>query len=285
MKLALMMVAGGIAAAQLAFSPSAVAQIGANGRAITITNPKSHPDMFDLMVGEGYRMLSIDIWGPKDIGTVTTIWEPTPGPSWASFHFLKAGSYQDQSDLHFSLGFFPSRVSHTGDDIGRYGDQPGRFACLFIDDGVPAFSRHGQTYEDFRNTYDFAQNNGFILESLAVYNDSPRLFASVWRANVEEVDWKLIGGLRSDQYQELFDLFTGPLGYGPRTVTAWKDNETARESLYYAVMQKPANYSWVAYHGVDLPDHAAKINDLINLGYKPRHIARGGYHYIGVWEQ
>ena len=274
----------GIVAAHVGLSTIAHAQTFANGRAITVTTPEDHPDIFHQMVEEDFRMLSIDVWGAKDIGTVTAIWEPNPGPTWFSFHYLDSDEYQEESDFHFSLGFFPSRVSHTGFGIGRYFNKPGRFACLFIDDGIPAFSKHGQTYEQFRDTYDFAQENDFILESLAVYNESPRLFASVWRLNVDEVEWRLIGGLDSQSYQTVFDFFVAD-GFGPRTVTSWKNEPNADQSLYYAVLQKPALPNWIAYHGVDLRDHEAKVNELIGLGFRPRHIARGGIHYIGVWEQ
>lgn len=257
---------------------SLTAQIyNVNGRALTICAPEDQPDMFATMTREGFRMLSIDVYGREDLGTVTAVWTAAPGPAWVSYHFLEPQSYQAKADYWSNLGFRLSRVAHSGADEKR-------FACLMEDDGALGFGKHGQTYSEFRATMTEARRAGYMLESISVSGERQLRFHSTWIENPKNVDWELIGGLDAASYQNVFDNFVA-LGYGPHFVTVWKDQPNKKNALYYAILRKPLGFAWAAYHHVDLSAHPAKIQELRRLGYTPRHVARGGWHFCGVWQR
>src|SRR5579862_8619504 len=102
-----------------------------------------HQTNFNQLVAEGYRMISLSVYGDPGNPLYAAVWVQRPGPAYAAVHGVDANGYQSAFNTWTSKGYVPVLVSATG-TIGN-----AVFAAVF-EQGISGawFAKHGMMPAD-----------------------------------------------------------------------------------------------------------------------------------------
>ncbi|MET0426641.1 MAG: hypothetical protein ABW046_22430, partial [Actinoplanes sp.] len=73
-----------------------------------------HQQRFDSLIQQGYRMISVSVYGDRYNPLYAAVWVQRGGPAWAAVHGLNAAGYQAKFDELAAAGYVAVRVSATG---------------------------------------------------------------------------------------------------------------------------------------------------------------------------
>src|SRR5262249_31973631 len=144
-----------------------------------------HQTNFDNLTAQGYRMISLSVYGDPSDARYAAVWVQRGGPAWVAVHNVDPLGYQSFFNNWTAKGFVPVIVSATGTSNHAI------FAAVF-EQGIsgPWFARHGMisgpvsnanTFQHFNKT---AADSKMILRSVAIYGTaSDRRYAAVWHSN------------------------------------------------------------------------------------------------------
>ena len=166
----------------------------------------SIPD-FDERVKElkpqGFRLLSLSLYGPPADPRVAAVWDKRAGPDWHFVSPMPATNLGIVSTIQAQALHFPAFVAGTG------GGAAARLCAVFEKLAV-ADAREltvGQSLDKFAEEVGNRGNGGWIIKNAAIYDDAddePRV-AAVWARNKTNVAWTATAGLDSAQMQQHFD--------------------------------------------------------------------------------
>jgi hypothetical protein len=77
-------------------------------------SPGAHQSNFNRLSGQGYRMMSLSVYGTPLNERYAAVWVRRDGPAWGAVHGLNAVAYQAAFDSWTSKGYAPYLVSATG---------------------------------------------------------------------------------------------------------------------------------------------------------------------------
>src|SRR5713226_2333004 len=123
-----------------------------------------HQTNFTKLSSEGYRMISLSVYGDPGNALYAAVWVKRQGPAWAAVHGVDAAGYQNFFNTWTKKGYFPVLVSVTGTVSNAI------FATVF-EQGNPGpwFAKHGMTPSDFQNANTAAAAARQIIRSFAIY--------------------------------------------------------------------------------------------------------------------
>jgi hypothetical protein len=78
---------------------------------VTTAEHQAHIDRYSL---QGYRMISLSVYGDPDRPLYAAVWVRRDGPAWQTIHDVDATGYQSFFDEWTARGYVPVLISATG---------------------------------------------------------------------------------------------------------------------------------------------------------------------------
>jgi Bacterial tandem repeat domain 1/Papain family cysteine protease len=136
----------------------------------------SHQALFDRMVREGFRPITVQ--GTADVlgSQLSSIWINAPSPAWRAHHGLTSAQHQEAFDRNAAEGY--KMV-----DVGAYSeDGEARFTSIW-EQGIGGAwqARHGLDAAGFQSAFDQLAANDFVVRKIVGYRVGiERRFAALW---------------------------------------------------------------------------------------------------------
>jgi CubicO group peptidase (beta-lactamase class C family) len=236
-----------------------------------------HQANFNRLFGQGYRIISLSVYGDSGNPRYAAVWVKRPGPAWVAVHGVNSSGYQSFFNTWTGKGFVPIIVSATGTS----GDPI--FAAVF-GQGVAGhwLARHGlpsgpeANPGTFQNLNKAAHDQKLILRSVAIYGTGSDLrYAAVWHANPGFAKWHAHPSDSPASYQVSFNTETALpgfrlAGYRPAYVALSSDQ------IYCSVFTDDVVGQWVARHGMTSADYQSEFNTQKAAGLYPICVQGGG---------
>ncbi len=195
----------------------------------------THQSKFTSLSKLGYRPISLSVHGSYYSPRYTAVWQKKSGPLYYGFHDLPIGKWAGFYNARVSEGFVPEILSFNGSG------NLVRVAGIFVK-STSAFAHwFGQTEAQFRTRCKWAQDNGFIPTSVAIYGTSTSpLYAVVFKPNTSATRWNYGIDNNKYDYQKRFDAYS-KVAVRPvmvthnssgRYVSVWRDDRLV--SGFYA---------------------------------------------------
>jgi CubicO group peptidase (beta-lactamase class C family) len=231
-----------------------------------------HQANFDHLSGQGYRMISLSVYGDPGNAHYAAVWVQRSGPAWMAVHGVNAAGYQTFFNNQTARGFVPVLVSATGSASDSV------FAAVF-EQGIGGswFARHGMTSGPeansgtFQNNNKTARNGKMILRSMAMYGSaSDRRYIAVWHANPGFTKWHVHYGDDGAGYQTVFNAETSNPFYRPTEVAV------SGNHLYCSLFKDDMVGPWVARHGMTSAQYQTEFDQQTARGFYPISVQGGG---------
>jgi CubicO group peptidase (beta-lactamase class C family) len=230
-----------------------------------------HQANFNKWSAQGYRMISLSVYGDPGNALYAAVWVQRAGPDWVAIHGVDAADYQGFFTKWANAGYYPVLVSATG------AINDAVFASVF-EQGNPGswFGRHGMTPADFAAANGSALNNGQMIRSFSIYGaSSDRRYAAIWHPNAIYVKSHVHPADTASAYQTNFNAETQLPGvylnaYRPAYVALSSD------ATYCSVFKDDFVGPWVARHGLSGSDYQTFFNQQVAEGYYPIVVQGGG---------
>ena len=240
-------------------------------------NGAQHQANFNNLVAQGYRMISLSVYGDAGNPLYAAVWVQRGGPAWVAVHGVDSNGYQTFFNTWTAKGYVPVLVSATGAVSNAV------FAAVF-EQGIsgPWFARHGMPSGPAANAGTFQNENAvavagkMILRSVAIYGTaSDRRYAAVWHYNPNYVKWHVHPSDTGSSYQTVFNAETQLpgyqlAGYRPAYVAVSGD------VMYCSVFKDDVVGPWVARHGMSGSDYQNVFNQQVANGFYPICTQGGG---------
>lgn len=236
-----------------------------------------HQAKFNTLSKQGYRMISLSVYGDAGSPLYAAVWVQRSGPAWEAVHGINAAEYQTFFNTWTAKGYVPVLVSATGPYANAV------FAAVFeqgiqgpwqAHHGVPAGPKNQSGSFDYLNASFAAQN--LYIRSFAIYGDSGnRRYIAVWHANPGYVKWHVHPADPAADYQTTFNAETQLPGYGlhgyrPAYVALSADQ------TYCSVFKDDVVGPWVARHGMTAAQYQTEFDQQKAAGNYPICVQGGG---------
>jgi CubicO group peptidase (beta-lactamase class C family) len=231
-----------------------------------------HQAYFNKWSAQGYRMISLSVYGDAGNALYAAVWVQRTGPAWQAIHGVDAADYQSFFSKWAAAGYYPVLVSATG------GANDAVFASVF-EQGNPGpwSAQHGMTAAAFAAANESALDNGQMIRSFSIYGTaSDRRYAAIWHPNPAYVKWHVhASDLGSAAYQTTFTAETQLPGvylnaYRPAYVALSSD------ATYCSVFKDDFVGPWAARHGLSASDYQTFFNQQVAAGNYPIVVQGGG---------
>ncbi|HEY6347246.1 MAG TPA: serine hydrolase [Bryobacteraceae bacterium] len=232
-----------------------------------------HQTNFNNLTSQGYRMISLSVYGDPGYPLYAAVWVQRPGPAWGAVHGVDSNGYQSAFNTWTSAGYVPVLVSATGTIDNAV------FAAVF-EQGISGawFAKHGMTSTDFQSANAAAFAAGQMIRSFAIYGTSAdRRYAGIWHPNPLFVKWHshVHPSDTAAQYQTSFNAETQLpgvtlAGYRPAYLAVSGD------VIYCSVFKDDWVGPWVARHGMTSSEYQTEFNQEIAKGFYPICVQGGG---------
>src|SRR5262249_14147773 len=73
-----------------------------------------HQANFNRLSGQGFRMISLSVYGEPEDARYAAVWVQRNGAAWVAVHGVNSAGYQSFFDTWTARGFVPVVVSATG---------------------------------------------------------------------------------------------------------------------------------------------------------------------------
>jgi CubicO group peptidase (beta-lactamase class C family) len=240
-------------------------------------NGAEHQAKFNTLSAQGYRMISLSVYGDSNSPLYAAVWVQRGGPAWVAVHGIDAAAYQSFFNTQTAKGFIPVLVSATGAYASAV------FAAVFEQGiqgpwqarhGVPAgLQNQGGSFDNLNASF---AAQGLYIRSFAIYGASnDRRYIAVWHANPGYVKWHVHSADAAPNYQTTFNAETQLPGYGlhgyrPAFVALSADQ------TYCSVFKDDVVGPWVARHGLTSAEYQTEFNKQTAAGNYPICVQGGG---------
>ena len=230
-----------------------------------------HQAYFNKWSSQGYRMISLSVYGDPGNALYAAVWVQRAGPAWQAIHGVDAADYQTFFSKWSAAGYYPVLVSATG----AFNDAV--FAAVFEQGNPGPWSgQHGMTPAQFDAANASARNNGQMIRSFAIYGtSSDRRYAAIWHPNPTFVKWHVHAADSASAYQTNLNAETQLPGvylnaYRPAHVALSSD------ATYCSVFKDDFVGPWVARHGLSGSDYQTFFTQQVAAGNYPIVVQGGG---------
>ena len=236
-----------------------------------------HQTNFNSLSVQGFRMISLSVYGdPSDV-RYAAVWVQRTGPAWVAVHGVDSAGYQSFFNNWTAKGYVPVLVSATGTSSNAI------FAAVF-EQGIPGayLARHGMTSGPeanagtFQNMNKTARDQKMILRSVAIYGTATdRRYAAVWLPNPGFVKWHVHPSDTGASYQVVFSAETQLPGY---QLAGYRPAYVALsgDQIYCSVFKDNVVGPWVARHGMTSADYQTEFDKQKAAGFYPICVQGGG---------
>jgi CubicO group peptidase (beta-lactamase class C family) len=236
-----------------------------------------HQAKFNTLSAQGYRMISLSVYGDSNSPLYAAVWVQRGGPAWVAVAGIDAAAYQTFFNTQTAQGFVPVLVSATGPSASAV------FAAVF-EQGIqgPWQARHnvpaglqnqGGSFDNLNASF---AAQGLYIRSFAIYGAAnDRRYIAVWHANPGYVKWHVHSADAAANYQTTFNAETQLPGYGlhgyrPAYVALSADQ------TYCSAFKDDVVGPWVARNGMTSAQYEAEFNQQTAAGNYPICVQGGG---------
>ncbi len=236
-----------------------------------------HQANFNTFSAQGYRMISLSVYGDPANPRYAAVWVQRQGAGWVAVHGVDSSGYQAFFNTQTANGYVPVLVSAAG-TIGN-----AVFAAVFERGIAGAWSaQHGMISGPATHVGTFQYANataaakGQMLHSVAIYGTaSDRRYAAVWHPNPGYVKCHVHPSDTGASYQANFNAETQLpgyrlAGYRPAYVAVSSDG------TYCSVFKDDVVGQWVAKHGMTAAEYQSEFNQQVAAGFYPICTQGGG---------
>ncbi len=238
----------------------------------------AHQTQFAALSNQGYRMISLTIYGTTSDLRYGAVWVHRAGPPFVGFHGINGTDYQSFVNTWCPQGYVPKVLSATGSGSGE------RFAGVFEQTGAPCYIRHGLDETSFWNEVQSARDNGWRISTADIYGStsSPRYIVAFEHPPSNQLDsgqaYAVSNGVAS--YQQHFDAFVQTWAR-PRLV-AFNDSDR-----FLSVWQNDQVGAWTAHHDMTASQYQSYFNTYMGQGMYPINLSASGSgssrRFAAVW--
>lgn len=236
-----------------------------------------HQTNFNKLSAQGYRMISLSVYGDPDEARYAAVWVQREGTAWVAVHGVDSAGYQSFFNNWTAKGYVPVLVSATGTGSNAI------FAAVFEQGSSGAWlARHGMTSGPetnagtFQNLIKTAADQKMILRSVAIYGTaSDQQYAAVWHANPGFVKWHVHPSDTGASYQVVFNAETQLPGY---QLAGYRPAYVALsgDQIYCSVFKDDVVGPWVGRHGMTSADYQKEFDKQNAAGFYPICVQGGG---------
>jgi len=240
-------------------------------------NAAQHQANFNKLSSEGYRMISLSVYGDPSSPLYAAVWVQRSGPAWVAVHGINANAYQTFFNTWTAQGYVPVLVSATGTLTNAV------FAAVF-EQGIagPWQARHGvpgglsNQVGSFDNLNQSFAAQGLYIRSFAIYGDSNNpYYIAVWHSNPGYVKWHVHSADPASVYQTTFNAETQLPGYGLHGYRPAYVALTA-DQTYCSVFKDDVVGPWLARHGMTSAEYQTVFDQELADGFYPICVQGGG---------
>jgi CubicO group peptidase (beta-lactamase class C family) len=236
-----------------------------------------HQSNFDRLHAQGYRIISLSVYGDPGDPRYAAVWVRRGGAAWEAVHGINSTGYQQFFDTWTAKGYVPVLVSATG----SAGDAI--YAAVF-EQGIagPYLARHNMTLgpatqaDTIQHYETVAEASHLVLRSVATYGTpADRRYAAVWHANPTYVKGHPHWADSADSYQTVFDYETQLPGYrlhGYRPAYV----ALSADQVYCSVFKDDVVGPWLARHGLTAAEYQTEFDQQRAKGFFPICVQGGG---------
>jgi CubicO group peptidase (beta-lactamase class C family) len=231
-----------------------------------------HQQRFDNLFPQGWRMISLSVYGRRHDERYAAVWVKRAGPDWSAVHGVDGAGYQAAFDRAARAGFKPVLLAAAGSANDPV------FAGTFERTAEPIpltrFGlRHGPDTDasTIEHWIAEARKNGWHPTAIAVYGSGADLrYAGIWEANRAAVTWTQ-DGLDDDftAHQQRFDALV-PVGARPVQVAVSPDGR------YASIYRDDQIGEWIARHGMTSQGYQQEFDRVVPQGFYPIDVHAGG---------
>jgi CubicO group peptidase (beta-lactamase class C family) len=236
-----------------------------------------HQTNFNNLSAQGYRMISLSVYGNPGDARYAAVWVQRQGPAWVAVHGVDSSGYQSFFNTWTAKGYVPVLVSATGTSSNAI------FAAVF-EQGVSGawFARHGMTSGPestpgtFENQNKVARDKKMILRSFAIYGAANDLrYIAVWHSNPGFVKWRVHPSDTAASYQTAFNAETQLPGY---QLAGYRPAHVAISGgqIYCSLFKDDVVGPWVARHGMTSAAYQTEFDKQKAAGFYPICVQGGG---------
>lgn len=202
------------------------------------------------LVTEGFRPLSLSMYGSPADPRFAGVWDKRPGPAVRWYLGYTVADFQTAYGQNIADGFFPVLVAATGGGAdtrtsGFFEQRPAQDTTeLTLDQDLTQFAA-----EVGRRAFD-----GWIPHSATIYDDAKHesRVTAVWRRNAENVAWNAFAGLTHEEHQDHFDAqWSG----WTRLAFVTGSSRGSLLAIYRDDQIGPIGQGFVARHGLSRNDY------------------------------
>ncbi|RYZ44031.1 MAG: class A beta-lactamase-related serine hydrolase, partial [Sphingobacteriales bacterium] len=225
-----------------------------------------HQASFNSLSKDGYRMISLSVYGTPAAAQYAAVWVKRSGPAYAATHGIDAAAYQFFFDTWSAKGYVPMLLSVTGSRANAI------FAAVFEKQSFNNWvARHDMTQAAFDAENDKAKKNGLILKTCSTYGSLPdRRYAAVWIPNPGNIKWNVYSNISGADYQLQFNANTQLPFYSPEIVAV------SDEQTYCAMFTDSIKGAVEAHHGLTGAQYQAAFDKHTKAGLMPVYVDGGG---------
>jgi CubicO group peptidase (beta-lactamase class C family) len=236
-----------------------------------------HQANFNTLSAQGYRMISLSVYGDPADPRYAAVWVQRGGPAWVAVHGVDSAGYQSFFNVWTAKGYVPVLVTATGTSSDAV------FAAVF-EQGISGawIARHGMTSGPetnagtFQNMNRSAASQNMILRSFGIYGTpTDRRYIAVWHANPAYVKWHIHPADTGASYQVAFNAETQLPGY---TLAAYRPAFVALsdDHIYCSVFKDDVVGPWAARHGMTPAEYQSEFDTQTAAGFYPICVQGGG---------
>jgi CubicO group peptidase (beta-lactamase class C family) len=236
-----------------------------------------HQTNFNSLSAQGFRMISLSVYGDPGEARYAAVWVQRPGPAWVAVHGVDSAGYQSFFNNSTAKGYVPVLVSATGPSSNAI------FAAVF-EQGIPGgwLARHGMTSGPetnagtLQNLNKTARDHKMIVRSVAIYGTSnDRRYAAVWHANPGFVKWHVHPSDTGASDQVIFNAETKLPGY---QLAGYRPAYVALsgDQIYCSIFKDDVVGAWVARHGMTAAEYQTEFDKQNAAGFYPICVQGGG---------
>ncbi|HEY4358654.1 MAG TPA: serine hydrolase [Acidobacteriaceae bacterium] len=247
-----------------------------NIQAYNGVNAAQHQTNFNKWFAQGYRIISLSVYGDPGNALYAAVWVQRSGPAWEAVHNVNAAGYQTFFNTWTAKGYAPVLISVTGSGSNLV------FAGVFEQGISGASAEFGMTNGSdtaagtFQHFDKQARNNGAMLRSVSIYGTpSDRRFAAVWHPNPTYVKCHLHPADPSASFQTTFNAETALPGF---SLAGYRASYIAlsADNTVCSVYTDDVVGAWSARVGMSSSEYQTEFNKQFANGFYPTCTQGGG---------
>ena len=249
-----------------------------------------HQTNVETLRAQGYRMISLSVYGDADSPLYAAVWVKRSGPKWEAVHGVNSTAYETFINEWKSKGYKPVLVSATGPRANAV------YAAV-VEEGAEGEDKKEVLFDQFLElnadtSSDSIRMRNLLLRSFAIYGEpTDRRVIAVWQPNPGYVKW-FVQGVSAADFTQNIDLNTQLPGYfkadsgfdgstkqlSPGRLNGYRLAGAALSAyeVYCYVFADDVVGPWKERHGMTRVECEAELKDQKDAGYYPICLQGGG---------